>query len=154
MLIRGVENLPAAQKKRLLRHLHACETCRLRAERLERLSEQIEVARHTTVPESARQNLWKDIQPGLKKMEPPHPVRLREHKHRIRLAWAVPSLAALTLLVWFSVNRFTSGQPDVHTVPMAESDVAIESATIDGREAVISIFKTNNPRMTFIWLDN
>ena len=154
MLIRGTENIPAQQRERLCRHLRICETCRMRAERLESLAGKIRDSRHVAIPMHACMDLWESIRPGLKDVKSIGPVRPPLYKYRIRLALGIPSLAVLTLLVWFSVNRLTSNRRDLRPVPAAESNVAIESATLNGKEAIISIFEINNPSMTFIWLDN
>ena len=66
-------------------------------------------------------------------------------------AWGLSAIAAAGICLVLVFIKPIRKQANNSTPPLG---IIIESAQIDGQDASISIFESDEPKMTFIWLDS
>ena len=153
-LIKQPETISKNQKNKLTAHLRTCEKCRLASQYLAHLEKEIQTAKETGIPLKITENIWQNVRHGIEtklKSVKQKTSSLRSRRRPL-IVWGIPSIVGVGLLIlvlltkpWYETSSNESFDP-------SPIDVVIESAEIDGQNALISIFEVKNPDMTFIWL--
>jgi anti-sigma factor RsiW len=154
-IARNPETLSERQKRRIAVHLDTCEECKHASEHILRLNQAVERFKRETIPPHIATGLWKNVKNELVEgLQTTVSSRIPSKRvSRPVWSWAIPSLAAVCVIVFFALFRIWQTSPRVTRVDSAVFDIAVYSAEIDGHDAQVSIFHTDNPEMTFIWLD-
>jgi len=154
-ITRGPETLSERQKRQIAGHLNTCEKCKHASEYILRLSRAVERFKRETIPPHIATGLWENVKNELVE-DLQITVSSRIPSKRVSgpvWSWAIPSLAAICVIVFVALFRIWQTSSRVTRVDSAVFDIAVYSAEIDGHDAQVSIFHTDNPEMTFIWLD-
>ena len=154
-LIREPETLSERQKRQITGHLDACEKCKHASEHILRLNRAVERFRRETIPHHIATGLWENVKNELvEEVQTTVPSRIPSKRvSRPVWSWAIPSLAAFCVVVFVALFRIWQTSSRATRFDSAALDIAVYSAEIDGQNAQVSIFHTDNPEMTFIWLD-
>lgn len=133
-------------------HSRVCPACRRFVEESRRVDEDIHRAKQIHVPDHLLPEFWEEVH---RKISTP-PETTRKHGKPITfsgrpiLVWGIPSVVLACILFFLFLL------PNRHPVHLEEGSaifVSVHSATIEGRDARISIFETEDPEMTFLWLE-
>ena len=154
-IIREPETLSERQKRRIARHLDACKECKQASEQILQLNRAVERSRRETIPRHIATGLWENVKDQLgEESQTTVPSRISSKRvSRPVWSWAIPSPAAVCVIVFLALLRSWQTSSHVMRIDSAAFDIAVYSAEIDGQDAQVSIFHTDNPKMTFIWLD-
>jgi len=156
LLAQGPEHLTMRRKNRLEHHLESCPKCRKAEESLNLFARELLCARKITLPEEMSSTLWPSVfaQIHATHVESAHSLRKRRYRLKVRFpVWVYPSLAtACALAIIFLMHPW---RKELIPVPTSAcwTTSTVQHAEIDGRHARVSIFQTDNPNMTFIWLE-
>ena len=145
--------LSTAQKQKYDSHLKLCATCRKADQALKNLDQDIVNLKSIQTPSWITENFWYAIR---NEIQP----KTEQKKHLIRpkfniqttFAWGIPSLAVICLLLWFVLIKPVK-QTTLIFSEIQSSNIIIESATVDGRDARVMTFQFKNPEFTVIWLE-
>ena len=150
------DSLNEAQNNQMMKHIEHCPKCREKYERLDHFDDALIASKIQKIPQGISEGLWESVRKELTAEPSRIPANQHPKKHRPRpaLIWGIPSIATaciIILIIWF---RFLpSVQNEQQSDEIGLLNVAIYSAQIDGKDAQVSIFQTNDPEMTFVWLD-
>ena len=154
-IIREPETLSERQKSRLARHLDACEECKHASEHIVRLNRAVELSRRVNIPRHITTGLWENVKEKIaEELQTKARTRVPSKRvSRLSWSWAIPSLAVVCVIVFLALFRPWQTSSRITRIDSGVFDIAVYSAEIDGQDAQVSIFHTDNPEMTFIWLD-
>ena len=106
------------------------------------------------IPEEVTENFWEDVyfkmvsDPGTRRSRP---ARLFSTPRPV-LLWSVLCVVILCLGIVYLIS---TDRKSLQTPLLDKSSfqITIQSATIQGKNAGISIFRMEDPEMTFLWLE-
>ena len=154
ILLKNPDALSDTEKRKITSHLERCERCMERAKRLSDFEQVIQSSRELRVPAGTTRGfsdtVMRDIRTGHKKRKPieqkpgllPKPA----------IAFGLGALTVCFFVVWMILTK----QPKPHYADgyfEPSSDIVIESAEIDGRDARVMAFRFDDPALTVIWIE-
>ena len=154
-ITRDPETLSERQKIRLALHLDECEKCKQASEHIVRLNRAVDLSRLEKIPRHIATGLWETVKEELVEgLQTTAQKRIRSKRvSRPVRSWTIPSLAAVCIIIFLAIFRPWQSASRVARLDSATFDIAVYSAQIDGQDAQVLIFHTDDPVITFVWLD-
>lgn len=136
----------------MVEHVSQCQSCRNATHAAWNLDNTIRAQQNLDPPIEVTEGFWEAVRRGIAST-PSSPVSRPAGIKAIftpRPAWIYQGIAvAVAVMIGIIIIK-----PILIHKPSPPLTVSIESATIDGNPANISIFQLKEPEMTFIWLDS
>jgi len=149
------EPLPAEKQNQVEVHLRQCATCREFQVNLLASQSLLEAERELPVPELLKSRVQMGIEMRLKSPNRRKEVLSAKMPRPVFFQRAALAVAALVFVFFFGRlflrNETTERPADV--LPVAQSAVVVESAQYLGQPANLSIFKSPDKKVTFIWIN-
>jgi len=145
-------DLDARRRRTIQEHIESCSECMDFIEESQRIDEKLLGAQHVEVPGPVLTGFWEGV---YHKISVRHEAVYRSQKRsvypiRSLLVWGIPSMVVCTLLFLLILS---GKQPSFDPLEGFADQVSVQSATIEGKDARISIFRTEEPEMTFLWFE-